>query len=89
MERVLRHRTDTLPLLVQWKMLGGQVYVVGLEPGAALLVGRAELLRRNEAPMLAPGQTRSFEVEIGVLEDRRALGDANLSAGRRRLRLPD
>ena len=34
-----------------------------------LLDGRAELLRRNEAPMLAPGESRSFEVEIGVLEN--------------------
>ena len=69
----VRYRTDTLPLLVQWKMLGEQEYVVGLEPGACVLDGRAELLRRNEAPMLAPGETRGFEVEIGVLEDRSAL----------------
>jgi hypothetical protein len=69
----VRYRTDTLPLLVQWKMLGEQEYVVGMEPGTAVLDGRAELLRRNEAPTLAPGETRSFEVEIGVLEDRRAL----------------
>jgi hypothetical protein len=69
----VRYRADTLPLLVQWKMLGEQEYVVGLEPGTSLLDGRAELLRRNEAPTLAAGETRSFEVEIGVLEDRHAL----------------
>jgi len=69
----VRYRADTLPLLVQWKMLGEQEYVVGLEPGTSLLVGRAELLRRDEAPMLAQGETRSFEVEIGALENRRAL----------------
>jgi hypothetical protein len=69
----VRYRTDTLPLLIEWKMLGEQEYVVGLEPATSLLDGRGELLRRNEAPMLAPGETRSFEVEIGVLEDRRAL----------------
>ncbi len=69
----VKYRTDTLPLLVQWKMLGEQAYVVGLEPGTSMLDGRAALLNRNEAPMLAPGQTRSFEVEIGVLGDRAAL----------------
>jgi hypothetical protein len=69
----VRYRVDTLPLLVEWKMLGEQEYVVGLEPGACRLEGRAELLRRNEAPMLAPGETRRFEVEIGVLDDRAAL----------------
>jgi hypothetical protein len=69
----VRYRTDTLPLLVQWKMLGEQAYVVGLEPSTSVLDGRAELLSRNEAPTLAPGETRSFEVEIGVLEDRRSL----------------
>ena len=71
----VRYRTDTLPLLVQWKMLGEQEYVVGLEPGVCALDGRAEMLRRNEAPILAPGETRSFEVELGVLEDRRALDE--------------
>lgn len=69
----VRYRTDTLPLLVEWKMLGEQEYVVGLEPSTSLLDGRAELLRRNEAPLLAPGETRSFEVEIGALENRAAL----------------
>ena len=69
----VKYGVDTLPLLVEWKMMGEQEYVVGLEPGAAMLDGRSELLRRNEAPMLAPGETRSFEVEIGVLEDRQAL----------------
>jgi len=69
----VRYRVDTLPLLVEWKMLGEQEYVVGLEPSASLLDGRAELMRRNEAPMLAPGETRRFEVEIGVLENHAAL----------------
>jgi hypothetical protein len=69
----VRYRTDTLPLLVEWKMLGEQEYVVGLEPGTSLLDGRSELLRRGEAPILAPGETRSFEVEIGVVENRAAL----------------
>jgi len=69
----VRYRVDTLPLLVEWKMLGEQEYVVGLEPGVSLLDGRAELLRRNAAPILAPGETRSFEVEIGALKDRAAL----------------
>jgi hypothetical protein len=69
----VRYRVDTLPLLVEWKMLGEQEYVVGLEPGACRLDGRAEMLRRNEAPMLAPGETRSFEVEIGALANRAAL----------------
>ena len=70
----VRYRVDTLPLLVEWKMLGEQEYVVGLEPGACRLDGRGELLRRHEAPMLAPGETRSFEVEIGALANRGALG---------------
>jgi hypothetical protein len=69
----VRYRTDTLPLLVEWKMLGEQEYAVGLEPSASVLDGRAQLLRRNLAPTLAPGETRSFEVEIGVLKNRTAL----------------
>lgn len=65
----VRYRTDTLPLLVEWKMMGEQEYVVGLEPSTARLEGRADVLARGEARMIAPGERLAFEVEIGVIED--------------------
>ncbi len=69
----VRYSSDTLPCFLQWKMMGEQEYVVGLEPATCRLDGRAELARRGQLPMLAPGAERSFEVEVGVLDGREAL----------------
>ena len=69
----VRYRVETLPRFLQWKMMGEQEYVVGLEPSTGRLDGRVELARRNEIRPLAPGEQRTFEVEIGVLDGRVAL----------------
>lgn len=65
----VRYKTDTLPMLVEWKMMGEQEYVVGLEPTTARLEGRTDVLARGGARMIEPGEKVSFEVEIGVFED--------------------
>jgi len=63
----VRYRTDNLPLLVEWKMMGEQDYVVGLEPSTARLEGRSKVLEEGRARMIEPGERVSFEVEIGVI----------------------
>ena len=65
----VKYGTDTLPFLVEWKMMGEQEYVVGLEPTTARLEGRDDVLARREARMIEPGERLSFEVEIGVFEN--------------------
>jgi hypothetical protein len=47
--------------------------VVGLEPSTNRLDGRVEMARRQQIRPLAPGEQRTFEVEIGVLDGRAAL----------------
>jgi hypothetical protein len=69
----VRYRVNTLPVFLEWKMMGEHEYVVGLEPATCRLDGRAELERKGQLPLLAPGEQRSFEVEIGVLDGRAAL----------------
>jgi len=69
----VRYRVETLPEFVQWKMLGEQEYVVGLEPSTNRLDRRAELIRQGQIRPLAVGERRTFEVEIGVLDGRAAL----------------
>ena len=76
----VRYRVDTLPEFAQWKMLGDQEYVVGLEPASHRLDGRAELLRQGQISPLAVGERRTFEVEIGVVDGRAALDE--LASGR-------
>jgi hypothetical protein len=69
----VRYRVETLPEFVQWKMLGEQEYVVGLEPSTNRLDRRAELIRQGQIRTLAVGERRTFEVEIGVVDGRAAL----------------
>jgi hypothetical protein len=69
----VRYRVENLPEFVQWKMLGEQEYVVGLEPATHRLDRRAELIRQGHIRPLAVGERRMFEVEIGVVDGRAAL----------------
>lgn len=51
-----------LPYLVQWKQMGEQEYVVGLEPGTYPPDGRAAARERGELAYLAPQEKRSFHL---------------------------
>jgi len=66
----LCYRADTLPCFTQWKMMGAGTYVCGLEPSNAPLTSRAELRERGELPILQPGESREFEIELGTVESR-------------------
>ena len=69
----VRYQVENLPEFVQWKMLGEQEYVVGLEPSTHRLDRRAELIRQGQIRPLEVGERRTFEVEIGVVDGRAAL----------------
>ena len=45
-------------------------YVLGIEPGTARIVDRPQLRAAGELPEIAPGETRRFDLEVGVLEGR-------------------
>jgi len=63
----------TLPLLNEWKMLGPGEYVLGMEPCNAPCENRAVLREKGRLPMLEPGETRTMQVEIGVLAGNEAI----------------
>jgi len=62
-----------LPNLTEWKNMAAGDYVIGLEPCNCPMKLRAELRRSKELPMLKPGQTALYTLEVGVLEGARAL----------------
>ena len=62
----IRYHAATLPFFTQWKMMGAGTYVCGLEPSNAPLVPRSELRARGELPSLQPGESREFQIEIGI-----------------------
>jgi len=61
-----------LPYLTEWKMLGQQDYVVGIEPGNCIPEpeGRKGARDSGRLIVLRPGEVRKFSIEIGVLRDK-------------------
>jgi len=64
----VRFKTDTLPYLNEWKMMGQGDYVVGMEPCNVPCRNRAALAKSGRLVLLEPGETREMNVTIGVLE---------------------
>ena len=62
-------RKEELPTIVQWKMMGQGAYVTGIEPSNCRVGGREEELARGPHCVLAPGETRTFDVRIRVREE--------------------
>ena len=60
------YRKAELPWFTQWKMMGKQEYVMGLEPSSS------PLDEKKEVNMIAPGEMIEFEVSISLRTD---LGD--------------
>jgi hypothetical protein len=62
----IRQRPEQLPFLWQWKQLGQGAYVTGLEPANCFGRGRADDRARGTLQFLAPGEQRTYNLEIGV-----------------------
>ncbi len=63
----VRYRQAELPYFTEWKMLGEGTFVVGLEPGNALVIGRAAERAAGRLQYLEPGERRSYRLELGVV----------------------
>jgi hypothetical protein len=76
----LRFPVAELPYLNQWRALVQRRYVVALEPTNCRGGNRARLRELGRLPMLAPGATRTFHLDLTVLR-----GAEELAATRQRL----
>lgn len=63
----IKYRKDQLPRFIEWKMMGQGDYVVGMEPANCMVVGRDKERENGTLVFLKPGESRDYEVEIGVL----------------------
>jgi hypothetical protein len=63
-----RYRQHELPRFIEWKMVGEDVYCVGLEPANCLVEGRAKERERGALQYIQPGERRDYHVEIGLVE---------------------
>jgi hypothetical protein len=61
--------TNTLPYLAQWKMMREGIYVLAMQPmNTKIWGGRAAVRKQNALPYLEAGESRSYALEIEVVE---------------------
>ncbi len=63
-----RYRKTELPILNQWQHFTKGTYVTGIEPGNCTVLGRKANREGGTLQHLAPGESREFTLEIGVLD---------------------
>lgn len=63
----LRFNRKELPYFTQWKMMGQQDYVAGLEPGNCTPTGRSAARKNGSLVMLKPGEKRNVRLELEIL----------------------
>ncbi len=69
----MRFNKKQLPWLTNWQHWGKDEYVTGLEPGTNPPIGQAKARKENQLIFLEPGEKRSYDVELDVLEDEPAI----------------
>jgi hypothetical protein len=70
----LRYAAAALPCFVEWRMMGQGHYVVGMEPCNCFIHPRSTLAASGALPRLAPGESRRYAVEIGVVSGPSEIG---------------
>ncbi len=85
----VRYNAEQLPRFTQWKMLGAQDYVVGLEPCNCGVEGRAVDESHGLLHTLRPGESRTFDVEFGVITDEKQLREIQAKAGKKAPKIVD
>jgi hypothetical protein len=58
-----------LPYMNQWKMVAEGHYVLGLEPSNCRSLGRANERAEGRLRFIEPGETKCFNVELGIIEN--------------------
>ncbi|MBQ8636906.1 MAG: aldose 1-epimerase family protein [Clostridia bacterium] len=64
----MNYNTDELPCFTQWKMMGKQEYVMGLEPGNCYPDGRAKARKDGTLVFLKPEETKEYYIKFTCFE---------------------
>ena len=71
----LRFEKKQLPWLTNWQHWGKGEYVTGLEPGTNPPIGQAKARADQQLIFLEPGETRKYDLEIEVMNDKSEIDD--------------
>jgi hypothetical protein len=64
---MLRFNKNEVPYLTEWKMMKRGFYVLGLEPGTALPLGRGVLREMKKLPFLEGQKSHTITIDFEVL----------------------
>lgn len=64
---LLEFDARSMPRLVEWKMMGEGLYVLGVEPGTSFVDGRVAERQAGRVPVLQPGESRRYHLEFTIL----------------------
>jgi hypothetical protein len=67
------YRHDQFPFHTMWRMLGEGIYAVAMEPTTNRDAGRFDARTRRELAYLGPGEGRTYDLEVGVLDGAEAI----------------
>ncbi|HEY8803320.1 MAG TPA: DUF4432 family protein, partial [Candidatus Dormibacteraeota bacterium] len=62
------YNKDQFHFHTMWRMLGEGTYGVAMEPTTNRDAGRFDARERGELAYLAPGEARTYDLEIGILD---------------------
>ena len=77
----LKYKKSQLPSLCNWQHWGPGEYVTALEPGTNPPIGQATARERKELIHIAPGKSRTYELEMAVLTDKAQIREFLHTAG--------
>lgn len=71
----LRFQKNQLPWLTNWQHWGKGEYVTGLEPCTNPPIGQARAREQSTLIQLAPGESRTYDLEVEVLDDKKRINE--------------
>jgi hypothetical protein len=77
-----KYKKKQLPCMANWQHWGPGEYVCGLEPATNFPIGQSAARRQKQLIHLAPGKSRTYELEIAVLTEQRDIKQFLKAAGR-------
>jgi len=78
---VMRYPKNQLPCLSNWQHWGPGEYVTALEPGTNHPIGQAAARKQKKLIHIAPGKSRTYDIEMAVLTDRSQINGFLKTAG--------
>jgi len=78
---VLKYKKKQLPWLSNWQHWGPGEYVTALEPGTNPPIGQANARKQKKLIHLAPGKSRTYDLEMAILTDRKQINEFLKAAG--------